>query len=38
MFLPWTQNVRANGNLTTLDPGHRPQSIHSTISGRIEQW
>ncbi|MFM8372525.1 MAG: HlyD family secretion protein [Bacteroidota bacterium] len=38
MFLPWTQNVRASGNLTTLDPGHRPQFIHATISGRIEQW
>jgi len=38
MFLPWTQNVRAKGKLTTLSPDHRPQSIYSTISGRIERW
>lgn len=38
MFLPWTQNVRAKGKLTTLSPDHRPQSIYSTISGRIEKW
>lgn len=38
MFLPWTQNVQANGNLTALRPEHRPQTIHATISGRIEHW
>ncbi len=38
MFLPWTQNVRADGKVTTLRPEQRPQTIHATISGRIERW
>jgi len=38
MFLPWTQNVQATGKLTTLRPEQRPQTIHATISGRIEKW
>ncbi|MEM6803351.1 MAG: HlyD family efflux transporter periplasmic adaptor subunit [Bacteroidota bacterium] len=38
MFLPWTQNIRSDGYLTTLKPEHRPQTIHSIIDGRIEQW
>jgi len=38
LFLPWTQNIQANGELTTLKPGQRPQTIHSIISGRIEKW
>jgi multidrug resistance efflux pump len=38
LFLPWTQNVRAKGYVTTLSPGDRPQSIQSLIGGRIEKW
>lgn len=38
MFLPWTQNVRGAGYVTTLTPGQRPQTIHSVIPGRVEQW
>lgn len=38
LMLPWTQNVRSKGKLTTLDPANRPQSIYATIGGRIEQW
>jgi multidrug resistance efflux pump len=38
MFLPWTQNVRGSGNVTTLDPSQRPQGIQSAIPGRIEKW
>jgi multidrug resistance efflux pump len=38
MFLPWTQNIRANGSLTTLKPNQRPQTLHSVIDGRIEKW
>ncbi|WP_224489625.1 HlyD family secretion protein [Robertkochia flava] len=38
MFLPWTQNVRAEGFITTLTPGQRPQTIHSVIPGRVEEW
>jgi multidrug resistance efflux pump len=38
MFLPWTQNVRADGRVTTLRPEQRPQTVHATIAGRIERW
>jgi adhesin transport system membrane fusion protein len=38
MFLPWVQNFRAKGTVTALDPAFRPQTIHSTIPGRIEAW
>lgn len=37
-FLPWTQNIQADGEVTTLRPDQRPQTIHSTIAGRIEKW
>lgn len=37
-FLPWTQNIRTRGTLTTLHPEDRPQTIQSTIAGRIEKW
>ncbi len=38
LFLPWVQNFRAKGSVTALDPASRPQTVHSTIPGRIEQW
>lgn len=38
MFIPWTQNIRSAGVLTTLQPDQRPQTIHSVIAGRIEKW
>jgi len=38
MFLPWTQNVRGTGYVTTLNPSQRPQAIQSAIPGRIEKW
>ena len=38
LFMPWTQNIQATGNLTTLQPDERPQTIHSTLDGRIEAW
>ncbi|MFM7105619.1 MAG: biotin/lipoyl-binding protein, partial [Flavobacteriales bacterium] len=37
-FLPWTQNIRGRGKLTSLNPSQRPQTIHSVIAGRIEKW
>ena len=37
-FLPWTQNIRGRGMLTSLNPSQRPQTIHSVIAGRIEKW
>jgi adhesin transport system membrane fusion protein len=38
LFLPWTQSVSGTGFVTTLTPDQRPQTIQSTIPGRIEQW
>ncbi len=38
LFLPWTQNIRSKGYVTTLRPDQRPQTIHSVIAGRIENW
>ncbi len=38
MFLPWTQNIQGRGEVTTLRPDQRPQTIHSTIAGRVEKW
>ena len=37
-FLPWTQNIRSTGELTTLRPQDRPQTVPSTIAGRIKTW
>ncbi|RTQ53417.1 HlyD family efflux transporter periplasmic adaptor subunit [Hymenobacter gummosus] len=37
-FLPWTQNIRSTGTLTTLRPQDRPQTVPSTIAGRIQRW
>ncbi|EOZ98298.1 RND efflux membrane fusion protein [Indibacter alkaliphilus LW1] len=38
LFLPWTQNIRSNGFVTALRPDQRPQTVHSIIAGRIENW
>ncbi len=38
LFLPWTQNIRSQGSVTSLLPNERPQSVHSVIAGRIEAW
>ena len=38
LFLPWTQNIRSKGYVTTLQLDQRPQTIHSIIAGRIEKW
>lgn len=37
-FLPWTQNIRGNGQVTALSPSQRPQDLNSMIDGRIEKW
>lgn len=36
--LPWTQNIRAKGLVTTLQPSQRPQTLQSVIDGKIEKW
>lgn len=38
LFLPWTQNVRGRGNVTTLFPDQRPQTVNTIIGGKIEKW
>ena len=38
MFLPWTQNVRARGSVTTLRQEQRPQELNSIIPGKIIKW
>lgn len=38
LFLPWTQNTQGSGNVTTLKPNQRPQTVQTIISGRIEKW
>lgn len=37
-FVPWTQNIKGKGYVTTLLPEQRPQAIQSIISGRLEKW
>ncbi|MCB0698788.1 MAG: HlyD family efflux transporter periplasmic adaptor subunit [Chitinophagaceae bacterium] len=38
LFLPWTQNIRAKGSVTTLRQEQRPQELNSIIPGRIVKW
>jgi len=38
LFFPWTQNITGKGQVTTLKPDQRPQTIQSQIPGRIEKW
>lgn len=38
LFFPWTQNITGRGEVTTLTPDQRPQTIQSPIPGRIVAW
>ncbi len=38
LFLPWTQNVRTTGTVTTLRPEQKPQKLQAAISGQIQKW
>lgn len=38
LMLPWTQHIVTKGKVTTLKPEHRPQSVYSVISGKIDRW
>ena len=38
LFMPWTQNVRGTGKVTSLYPQQRIQTLQSTIDGRLEEW
>lgn len=38
MLLPWTQNIKGDGKITTLRPEQRPQDVQAVIAGKIENW
>jgi multidrug efflux pump subunit AcrA (membrane-fusion protein) len=38
MFLPWTQNIKSKGVVTTLMQEQRMQKINSPIPGKIVRW
>lgn len=38
LLLPWTQNIKSNGKITTLWQEQRPQEINSPIAGKITKW
>lgn len=38
MFLPWTQNIKAKGSVTTLYQEERLQELNTPIAGKIIQW
>lgn len=38
LFLPWTQNIRSKGTVTTLYQDQRPQQVNTIIGGRIIKW
>ncbi len=38
LFLPWTQNIRARGQVTTLYQDQRPQQVNTIIGGRVIKW
>ena len=38
LFLPWTQNIRAKGKVTTLNQEFRPQALNTLLPGRIVKW
>lgn len=38
LFLPWTQNIRSTGTVTTLYQDQRPQQVNTIIGGRVMTW
>ncbi len=38
LLLPWTQNIRAKGSVTTLYQEQRPQQVNTIIGGRVMKW
>lgn len=38
LFLPWTQNIRSKGQITSLFQEQKPQKIYSPIAGKINRW
>lgn len=38
LLMPWTQNFRAKGKITSLNAADRAQAVQATLPGRIEAW
>lgn len=38
LFLPWQQNISADGYMSAFAPAERQQTIDSPVSGRILRW
>ena len=38
LFMPWTQNIKTKGNITSLYQEQRAQDINSPIPGKITKW
>ncbi len=38
LFVPWTQNIRSKGKVTTLRQEQRAQNLNTIIGGRIIKW
>ena len=38
LFLPWTQNIRAKGMVTTLRQEERPQELNTVLAGKVVKW
>jgi multidrug resistance efflux pump len=38
LFLPWTQNISARGDVTTLRQEQRPQQLNTIIPGKVAKW
>ena len=38
LLLPWTQNIKIRGSVTSLSQENRPQEINSPIPGKINKW
>ncbi len=38
LFLPWTQNIRSKGTVTTLYQDQRPQELNTIIPGKVKKW
>jgi multidrug efflux pump subunit AcrA (membrane-fusion protein) len=38
LFLPWTQNIRTRGTITTLRQEQRAQELNTIIAGSIVKW
>ncbi|MFN5335446.1 MAG: HlyD family secretion protein [Bacteroidota bacterium] len=38
LFVPWTQNIKSEGSVTTMRQEQRPQQINTILPGRIVKW